>query len=179
MSKSSMQRLVNDTGKRLVEIEKAEAETMVRVPTKEEEVTWREVPEPDSEMMNVSMDGVFINLREEGWKEVKVATVSAVELEEDVDKGKEVARLTHHSYRAGLWDAASFAKQQWAETCARGLEKAKIVTSINDGAAWIWNIVLMCYAPASRFSIGGMRYNVSGRLPTTTLALNLQRQPLG
>jgi hypothetical protein len=41
---------------------------------------------------------------------------------------------------------SEFAKQQWAEGRRRGLEKAKHLVSVNDGAAWIWWIIAMCYA---------------------------------
>ena len=53
--------------------------------------------------------------------------------------------MSDHSYRAGLWDATEFGQQQWAEACSRGVEKANYLSSVNDGAAWIWNIVRMCY----------------------------------
>jgi hypothetical protein len=66
--------------------------------------------------MAVSLDGVLINIRGEGWKEVKMATISAVEAEVQVERDEEKeVRLTHHSYRAGLWDAKQFAKQQYAD----------------------------------------------------------------
>jgi hypothetical protein len=56
-------------------------------------------------------------------------------------------QLTKHSYRAGLWEAATFVNQQWAEAARRGIEKAPHIVSVNDGALWIWAIVAMCYAP--------------------------------
>ena len=55
--------------------------------------------------------------------------------------------MDRSSYRAGLWEAKEFAKQQWAEGCRRGLERAKQIVSVNDGAVWIWLIVQMCWAP--------------------------------
>lgn len=148
MSKSSLVRLVNEYGGKLVAEQAAEAEATVKAPERGEEIVWRDIPEPDSEVMAVSLDGCLIHIRGEGWKEVKTATISAVEVEVQLERDEEKGvRLTHHSYRAGLWDAKEFAKQQWAEGCRRGLEKAKQVVSVNDGAAWIWLIVAMCYAP--------------------------------
>jgi hypothetical protein len=148
MSKSSLAELVNEYGGRLVEVQAREAEATVRAPERGEEIVWREMPEPDSEVMSVSLDGALINIRDEGWKEVKIATISAVEAEVQLERDEEKeVRLRHHSYRAGLWDAKQFAKQQWAEGCRRGLEKAKRIVSVNDGAAWIWLIIAMCYAP--------------------------------
>jgi hypothetical protein len=149
LSKSSLSKLVSDYGGQLVELQSAEAEAMVKAPERDEEVvTRRDMPEPDSQVMATSLDGVLINIRDEGWKEVKVAAISAVEgdvaAEGDEERG---VHLTRHSYRAGLWDAAEFAKHQWAEGCRRGLEKALQIVAVADGARWIWLIICMCYAP--------------------------------
>lgn len=149
MSKSSLERVAGKYGKRLVEQQANEAEATVTPPERDSEVcSLRQVPEPDSETMAVSMDGVTLNIRGEGWKEVKMVTVSAVEsgVKVEQDEEKEV-QLTRHSYRAGLWGAKEFAKHQWAEGCRRGLERARRIVAVSDGAVWIWAIVMMCYAP--------------------------------
>lgn len=144
-SKSSLSRLVKEYGGKLVERQADEAIAVVKVPCAEDEVTRREVPGPDSHCLNISMDGALVHIRDEGWKEVKIATVSAVTHQVEQETGQWSMQLAHHSYRAGLWDAAEFANQQWAEACQRGVEKAKYLSSVNDGAAWIWNITRMCY----------------------------------
>ena len=144
-SKNSLQRLAKAYGGRLVAQQALEAQAMVQIASKETEVVWRERVEPTSEVMNISMDGAMVNIREEGWKEVKLVTVSAVRHRLDAETGKPVAHLSDHSYRAGLWDATEFGKQQWAESCRRGVDNASYLSSVNDGAAWIWNIVRMCY----------------------------------
>ena len=145
ISKNSLQRLAQEYGGRLVAQQAFEAQAMVQIPSKETEVVWREQVEPASDVMNISMDGAMVNIREEGWKEVKLVTVSAVRHQLDAQTGKAVAHLSDHSYRAGLWDATEFGQQQWAEACSRGVENANYLSSVNDGAAWIWNIVRMCY----------------------------------
>jgi hypothetical protein len=145
LSKSSLQRLVNEYGQRLVDVQAAEAVAMVQVPSQESEVTWRQAAEPESDCMNISRDGALIHIRHEGWKEVKIATVSAVTHAVDEQDKSWTTHLSHHSYRARLWEAADFCRQQWAEACRRGVEKATYLSSINDGAAWIWNIARMCY----------------------------------
>ena len=86
----------------------------------------------------------MVNIRGEGWKEVKLVSVSAVRHLLDAVTGNLTTHLHEHSYRAGLWDATEFGQQQWAEACGRGVEKANYLSSVNDGAAWIWNIVRMC-----------------------------------
>ncbi len=99
----------------------------------------------------------MLNVIDEGWKEVKAVSVSAVTHTVDATTGERAVALTQHSYRAGLWDAATFAPHHWAEACRRGVDNAKAVVCVSDGAAWIWassSCVLPC---ASRFWTGGMR----------------------
>ncbi len=139
ISKSSLQRLCEEAGKLLVVKQAVEARAMVEVP-KHDEGLRREVVTPDSEVMSVSSDGVMVRLRDEGWKEVKIASISAVE---QTEAG---TTLTQHSYRAGLWEASLYGQHLWAEACRRGLEKAKTVVCVSDGALWIWNLMFMCFA---------------------------------
>ncbi len=146
LSRSSLQRLTEELGQVVVAREEAEAMAMVRVPKAEEEVVWRQIPEPDSEVMAVSSDGVMLHLRGEGWKEVKTVSISAVTQQTDVKTGETKVRLSQHSYRAGLWEAKTFTNHHWAEACRRGLEKAQTIVCVSDGAAWIWAIVFLCFS---------------------------------
>jgi hypothetical protein len=149
LSKSTLHRLVNDLGGRVVAVQIAEAVAMVQVPKQEAEVVWRVAPAPDSDCMNISMDGVLVYFREEGWKEVKVAAFSAVTHDIQAESGEWSTHLMQHTYRAGLWEAGEFSAQQWAaprgHPTRRGVERASYLSSVNDGAAWIWNITRMCY----------------------------------
>jgi hypothetical protein len=146
MSKSSLQRLVGEYGRCVVRAQAAQARSMVEVPKYEEEVVWRQAVQPASEVMAVSSDGVLIHLCEEGWKEVKAVSVSAVTREVNPASGECEVALTQHSYRAGLWDAATFTQHHWAEACRRGVDQAKTVVCVSDGAAWIWAMVFQCFA---------------------------------
>ena len=145
VSKSTLHRMSVEHGGEADKARTEEAKKMVEVPKKEEEVTNREVPEPDSPMMNVSSDGCKVHIIGEGWKEVKTVAVSAVERTIDDETGEIDVKLSKHSYQAGLWEAKDFANYLWAESCRRGLEKATWITSVNDGAHWIWSIVVMCF----------------------------------
>ena len=147
VSKSSLGDLVKTYGGQMVAQQEAEAEAMVKPPAKDELITDRQRPQPDSEVMAISMDGAMVNIRGEGWKEVKTVAISAVETVSDDQTGQLEVHLTQHSYRSGLWEASEFANQQWAEGCRRGLERAKQIVSVNDGAVWIWLIVQMCWTP--------------------------------
>lgn len=147
VSKSSLGRLVEGYGGKIVVQQQSEAEAMVKPPAPDEVITVRDMPRPDSEVMALSMDGAMVNIRGEGWKEVKTVSVSAVEQVVDETTGDLKVELRAHSYRAGLWEAKEFAQQQWSEGCRRGLERARQIVSVNDGAVWIWLIVQMCWAP--------------------------------
>jgi hypothetical protein len=153
LSGSSLHRMVHDRGGQLVVQQAEEAEATMTLPAKSEEETFRQVTVPDADVMTVSMDGATIRIRQEGWKEIKTVAISAVQ-PMNAEDGSETSaagerrwKLVKHSYRSGLWDAATFSKQQWAEAARRGVEKAKHTVCVNDGAAWIWAIVAMCYAP--------------------------------
>lgn len=146
ISKSALQRLVQRAGSAVVNAAEAEAKALVQVPKAEAEVVWRAIPAPDSEVMAVSSDGVMVNLIAEGWKEVKVVSISAVARSVDAESGEVTVKLANHSYRAGLWDAATFTNHHWAEACRRGLEKAKTVVCLSDGAPWIWAMVFLCFS---------------------------------
>jgi hypothetical protein len=146
LSKSTLQRMTTQYGQQVAATLAAEATAMVSVPRQAETVVWRTTPEPDSPMMNVSSDGVMIHLRGEGYKEVKTVAISAVVPRPDAQTGELTPHLTQHSYRAGVWDAPTFANHLWAEAERRGVPKAQYVVSVNDGAPWIWAIVFMCFA---------------------------------
>jgi len=147
LSKSSLASLVREYGGALVEQQAQEAERAAAVPSREVVICPRMEPEAEAERMAVSLDGVMVHLREEGWKEVKVATFSTVETVPLEGSGDPEVRLSHHSYRAGLWDAVQFAKEQGAEGYRRGLRKAKQIIAVSDAAAWIWGIIITWYAP--------------------------------
>jgi hypothetical protein len=145
LSKSSLQLLMLEYGGELVEEQAQEAEELASPMLGQSDGHPPETPAAAGETMAVSLDGVMVNIRGEGWKEVKVASVSAVELEEGTPEPE--VRLTQHSYRAGLWDAETFGRQQWAEAWRRGIQSAKRIVAVCDAAAWIWVLIATCYAP--------------------------------
>lgn len=179
LGKSSLQRLCVEAGLAVAAAQAAEAAAMVSVPKVEEEVVFRPRVEPESAVMSVSADGVMVHLREEGWKEVKVASISAVT---PVDgAGEAGVQLTQHSYRAGLWEANRFGHHLWAEACRRGLEQAQTVVCVSDGAAWIWTLMFICFA--RRIEVLDWWHAVErlwtlahGRLPTDVAAAWVAQQ---
>jgi len=145
LSKSSLQGLVQEYGGRLVEQEAQQAEALCALPAGEWDGRPLPCPPAAGETMAVSLDGVMMNVRGEGWKEAKIAALSVVEQQEGSPEPE--VQLTEHSYCAGLWDAATFGRQQWAEAWRRGLPRARCVVAVSDGAAWIWALVITFFAP--------------------------------
>ena len=104
---------------------------------------------PITTQANISTDGAMMLVRAEGWKEVKVVAISAVQTQpasarastppsrRDVDV---LVELREHSYQAGLWDADTMALHQYAEGLRRGLDYCPKRSSVNDGALWIKRI---------------------------------------
>src|SRR5258708_3466361 len=92
----------------------------------------------------VSMDGGMVNIRGEGWKEMKVGAVYdvSVRLEYDERSG-EYADLPHAqqvAYTAVLGDVDHFRPALWALAVAHDLPTAQQSSVTADGAEWIWNL---------------------------------------
>jgi hypothetical protein len=107
--------------------------------------------EPISGQANISTDGAMVLIREEGWKEVKLVAISAVQVQPAEARVAQEAgpsrraqdplvTLTRHSYQVGLWDADTMALHQYAEGLRRGLDRCPRLSSVNDGAEWIERI---------------------------------------
>jgi hypothetical protein len=100
-----------------------------------------EVPRP--QRMGVAMDGAMVNLRQEGWKELKVGNVFEVEVRSETDPatGEQVeqAHAVANSYVAHLGGPDRFGAALWAAAWQRGFAAAPDTVVIGDGANWIWN----------------------------------------
>jgi hypothetical protein len=97
-------------------------------------------PEEDaSERMAMSSDGSMVPLVGGVWAEVKVVAIGAVERR--MRKDEEQVVTTNLTYFARLANAATFADQASAELRRRGIERAKEVCAIQDGAEWIQGFV--------------------------------------
>jgi hypothetical protein len=128
--------------------------------TVEEPPGVERVPADDpliGQQANVSMDGTTICVREEGWKEVKGVTVSAVaqgprrqgHRRPRTKQGAEPrprpsnepeVHLTRHSYRMRLAEADAFALVQGTEADRRRVQYAAGLSCVHDGGPWIWRI---------------------------------------
>ncbi len=94
--------------------------------------------------MGAAMDGTMINIREEGWKELKAGCVFDIEKQEEIDlKTEEKIELGHainNSYMAHLGGPEVFGRKMWAEARERYWTHAEDSIVIGDGASWIWNL---------------------------------------
>jgi hypothetical protein len=153
ISAKSVERVTERNGKRLGEVQAEELEEAFReepLPApgpseKEEEKRW-----------GVSLDGTMVNIRGEGWHEVKIGTVFSFHEEklkkEEAERKKRgtVVRMKDISYRAGLWNSEEMGQALWAETSKRGLESKEIEAGVADGSGWIWNQIQTNYGWATQ-----------------------------
>jgi len=158
-------------------------EVTVQLETKLEEeeqevpyyVAWEDVAAmewvPSHEVIeghaSVSIDGVKILTRDEGYREVKIVSVSEVIVEpaeqeqssseakadtgceeqcsgspeEEMRGRQDGLKLTAHSYRAVLGDKGTFVSALKGELARRRVSQADKISTVNDGADWIGDLV--------------------------------------
>jgi hypothetical protein len=158
------------------ELEREEQEIPAWVLWKDvEEMEWIEAQDPIEEHVSVSIDGVTVLIREEGYREVKMVSVSEVEAEQrentESDKAEAMSQkgtateqgeegqgrqdsleLGRHGYRAVLGDKETFATALKVELARRRVQKADKITTVNDGAEWIWDLA-QSYLPVRRAEV--------------------------
>jgi hypothetical protein len=100
---------------------------------------------------------VLVHIREEGWKEVKVAVIfdyerpsGAVATGEPAEpETTEPVEISGQSYCACLGDVEAFERLQWAEASRRHLPQAWEQVAISDGAEWIRRLYERNYGQAT------------------------------
>ncbi len=164
ISKSSVGRITKGFGQALGQMKVEEAERAIATSQIGETPQERRVAleAPINGAGNISSDGVMVLIRREGWKEVKIAAFSEVEvLKPDCKKRRKaqrrakrakenIVRLHTHSYVAGLWDADTFAQYQYTEGLRRGLDLLDKLSSVNDGAIWIERVTRENFGQAAQ-----------------------------
>jgi len=95
--------------------------------------------------MGVAMDGAIVNVRDEGWKELKVGCVFDVVLQPTWDPKTEewidLAHAVHTSYVSHLGGPERFGQLLWTAAQRRSWTRARDTLALGDGAGWIWNLV--------------------------------------
>lgn len=123
------------------------------------------------EHASVSCDGSTVRIRGEGYREVKMVSVSEVITGSQRAKPKRTKsdkarkrqaeegrgrqddlKLTRHSYRALLGDKEAFGLVLGAELACRRVHRVAKTTTVNDGSDWIWDLGLT-YLPRDRVEV--------------------------
>jgi hypothetical protein len=88
----------------------------------------------------ISLDGGMVNVRDEGWKELKVGVVSTLlpPQQQTEPQPERVGQDLH--YTAVLGTVEQFAPVIWHLAVAQQVQYAGQVAVTADGAAWIWNL---------------------------------------
>ena len=109
----------------------------------------------------ISMDGGMVNIRGEGWKEMKAGAVFDIELRVERDarthEWTEMAHGVNIAYTAVLGSVGQFAPALWALAVQSAFGQ---LGSVADGAEWIWGVVRIISLTACRLSIGFMPPNI-------------------
>jgi hypothetical protein len=108
----------------------------------------------NAECVSIALDGFMAHVRREGWKEVKIGTVSEVTAsgQSRVNAHGQVVepvRAHAHSYVLHLGGPEGFGVKLLAEAQARHWERVSQSAVIGDGAAWIWNLATNDYTCAA------------------------------
>jgi len=170
---STVRRHTLAVGQRVLEIQNEQAKPLADCPE-----------EYAAERMAMSSDGAMVPLVGGVWAEVKLVAIGAVERCRRKDEEAIVtSRLT---YFARMADASTFADQASAEVRRRGIERAKQVCAIQDGAEWIQGFVsgqrsdalrILDFAHAASYvsEIADKIREAGGHLPSTWLDGMLHR----
>lgn len=151
ISGSSVWRMVTYWGERLLELEAAERRKANATPGRGEDIPGQT---PHKQRMGIAADGWMVNIRQEGWKEVKTGVVFAVERQVGYDEstGEEVERACAEacSYVAHLGGPEDFGEALWSEALHRQVPAAPELAFLGDGARWIWPLVLDYFPEAEQ-----------------------------
>ena len=110
--------------------------------------------DPIEQQANLSTDGGMMQVRGEGWKEVKQVTISAVRPKTEQERGplpdgrryapwEPQMTLERHSYQAALCDANTMEGYQYLEGCRRGVPDCRKASAVSDAAGWIQRITAL------------------------------------
>jgi len=146
MLQEGMRKVTQGWGKKVDEKREKQAAELFDV--KLRPATEIEIVDPIEKQASISTDGGFVHIRGQGWKEVKMVTISSVRPKKETEKGahpdgrrykpyEPQMMLEKHSYQAGWWNADKMGEHQYLEGLRRDLLDCPRVSSPNDGAKWI------------------------------------------
>jgi len=104
-----------------------------------ERTAWKNALYAPTARKAVSMDGGMVNVRGEGWKELKVGLVADIPTLNAVDEDGHT-HLTNLCYAGVVGDVSAFESVLWALAVQHAIPYAGLVVVTADGAAWIWRL---------------------------------------
>lgn len=159
------------------QLAKEEQEVPINAAWKEvSAMDWIQPENPVQAHASVSIDGVKILTRDEGYREVKMVSVSEVIAAPEPEEGsaeplcatqgkveatdghveargrQDDVKLAEHSYRAVLGDKATFVPALKGELARRRVRQVAEISAVSDGADWIWDLTQK-YLPERRVEI--------------------------
>ena len=189
MSADSLRRITEGWGRRVGEQRQEAAERANAPAQRGESLQEGRLFEdrPITGQANLSTDGGMVLIRDEGWKEAKLTTISEVEVRPAAERpakegagsrraGDPLVKLKGHSYQAGVWDADTMALHQYAEGLRRGIDRCQRLSSVNDGAPWIERITDLNFPEAVQIVDW---HHAEGRLWKVSKAVFGERSPEG
>jgi hypothetical protein len=136
---SSIWRQTQHHGERLQTYVKHQQE-QVRV----ERVVLPDARHDHNQRKGLSLDGGMVNIRGEGWRELKVGAVfdvqTRLERNPQTQQLDEMAHGVNVHYTAVLGSKSDFTPALWALAVQHELPTARERAVIGDGAAWVWNV---------------------------------------
>lgn len=143
LSDSSAWRMTQQWGKILKAQEEAQAKEAQQKPVE----TSTQVSD---ERLGAAADGVIVNVRGEGWKELKVGCVFQIAPrtvhDERIDEDVVVGHAVEQTYVAHLGGPQPFAQKWFAEARRRNWLHVRQTQILGDGAPWIWNLAVEYFA---------------------------------
>jgi hypothetical protein len=122
-------------GERLLE-EVAREQSQVGI----ERVRWEQTQYQAEARKGVSMDGGMVNVRGEGWKELKVGVVSSLVAPQNRHDDPDERLSDEQHYTASLGGLDDFSAALWRLAVQHGVPYAGHVAVTADGASWIWGL---------------------------------------
>lgn len=129
VSQATVRRQTLAAGGRVLEIHTEQSQPSSRVPLPQEE---------PAERLVMSCDGAMVPLRGGKWAEVKTLVIGEVHAPQEPAEG---VSTVAQSYFSRLSDAQSFATLASMEIARRGVDRAKAVCAVQDGAEWLQGFV--------------------------------------
>lgn len=129
VSQSTVRRLTEEAGKLMCH-------------QQQEPCPQASIPKTTVPAMAMSADGAMVHIRGNGWHEVKSLVIGKVKPAQATARKRDQHRRTsEHTVFSRLADAETFAELCTGEISRRGVDQARAVCAVQDGALWLQGFV--------------------------------------